>query len=412
MLQIDNLSVYYGKHQALRDISLNIKKGELVVILGANGAGKSTLLKTISGICEGKISGEILLSNDSILNLKPESIVEKGIALVPEGRAIFGDLSVFENLKLGAFSERAQTNIHQNLTLVHELFPKLKERANQIARTMSGGEQQMVAIGRAIMSSPDILMLDEPSLGLSPLLSKELFTVLGKIRDRGIGVLVLEQNAKLSLSIADRGYLFEVGKLVGQDTAKNLINNPNIKSAYLGDNHRSSLSSKSSGNSNGQKKSFVPFIEPLGLNLTHNKNHKIENTSINELVSNAQATAKINRNESSQRNFNRILIKQPDQENKINHLNKEQEVGKLHVEGKDHSSQCEIEALLRDFEEAATKARIPEKETRNISKEFESMNLQEKLPKIPVFRNSEVKVFKRDSSGLLQQIHDLKDKGD
>ena len=412
MLQIDNLSVYYGKHQALRDISLNINKGELVVILGANGAGKSTLLKTISGICEGKISGDILLNNDSILNLKPESIVEKGIALVPEGRAIFGDLSVFENLKLGAFSERAQTNIHQNLTLVHELFPKLKERANQIARTMSGGEQQMVAIGRAIMSSPDILMLDEPSLGLSPLLSKELFTVLGKIRDRGIGVLVLEQNAKLSLSIADRGYLFEVGKLVGQDTAKNLINNPNIKSAYLGDNHRSSLSSKSSGNSNSQKKSFVPFIEPLGLNLTHNKNHKIENTSIDELVSNAQATAKINRNESSQRNFNRILIKKPDQENKINHLNKEQEVGKLHVEVKDHSSQSEIEALLRDFEEAATKARIPEKETRNISKEFESMNLQEKLPKIPVFRNSEVKVFKRDSSGLLQQIHDLKDKGD
>jgi len=234
MLDIDGLSVAYGKHRALEEASLHVDKGEIVVILGANGAGKSTLLKALSGICEGQVSGSVYLSGQAFVGLSPDRIVEEGIALVPEGRGIFGDLTVEENLKLGAFPERAKGEEQANLDRVFALFPKLIERRRQIARTMSGGEQQMVAIGRAMMSSPQILMLDEPSLGLSPLLCKELFQNLKLVRALGIGILMVEQNAKQSLAIADRGYLLENTRIVHEGKADALMTDPAVQAAYLG----------------------------------------------------------------------------------------------------------------------------------------------------------------------------------
>ncbi|NCW54752.1 MAG: ABC transporter ATP-binding protein, partial [Rhodobacteraceae bacterium] len=182
MLEVKNLSVAYGKHIALNDISLDVSVGEIVVILGANGAGKSTMLRSVAGICEGSVSGGFFLDGKSLNHLNTDQLVEEGIALVPEGRGIFGDLTVKENLSLGAYSNRARGQENENLERVFSLFPKLLERQNQVARTMSGGEQQMVAIGRAIMSSPKILMLDEPSLGLSPILCAELFSNLSAIK--------------------------------------------------------------------------------------------------------------------------------------------------------------------------------------------------------------------------------------
>ena len=234
MLEIKGLSVTYGKHRALDGASLRVDKGEIVVILGANGAGKSTLLRAVAGICEGRASGQVSLGGEPLLGLAPHRVVEKGIALVPEGRGVFGDLSVRDNLMLGANPQRAREEtaaIHDRLI---GLFPKLAERAGQIVRTMSGGEQQMVAIGRAMMSNPDILMLDEPSLGLSPLLSKELFQNLRAVRAAGLGILLVEQNARLSLGIADRGYLLENGTILREDRAEVLRADPAVQAAYLG----------------------------------------------------------------------------------------------------------------------------------------------------------------------------------
>jgi branched-chain amino acid transport system ATP-binding protein len=234
MLEVTNLSAAYGQHPSLNDISIKVKTGEVVVILGANGAGKSTLLRAISGICEGKVSGDVTLNGESLTGLSSDAIVEKGVALVPEGRGIFGDLTVKENLMLGAYSASARETERENLERVLMQFPQLRERQGQIARTMSGGEQQMVAIGRAIMSAPEILMLDEPSLGLSPLLCKELFQNLTLVKDLGIGVLLVEQNAKQSLAIADRGYLLENTRVTHEDTAARLANDPAVQRAYLG----------------------------------------------------------------------------------------------------------------------------------------------------------------------------------
>jgi len=236
MLEVKNLSVAYGKHIALNDISLDVSVGEIVVILGANGAGKSTMLKSVAGICEGSVSGGFFLDGKSLNHLNTDQLVEEGIALVPEGRGIFGDLTVKENLSLGAYSNRARGQENENLERVFSLFPKLLERQNQVARTMSGGEQQMVAIGRAIMSSPKILMLDEPSLGLSPILCAELFSNLSAIKTLGMGVLLVEQNAKQSLSIADRGYLLENSQIVHQASAENLLRDKKVQEAYLGAN--------------------------------------------------------------------------------------------------------------------------------------------------------------------------------
>ncbi|WP_136656772.1 ABC transporter ATP-binding protein [Nitratireductor sp. XY-223] len=234
MLEVRDLSVSYGEHRALEGVSVKVAPGEVVVILGANGAGKSTLLRTIAGICEGRQSGAVEMDGHPVLGLSSDRIVERGVALVPEGRGIFGDLTVRENLLLGAYSARAREEETANLDRVLSLFPKLNERQGQVARTMSGGEQQMVAIGRAMMSNPSILMLDEPSLGLSPLLCKELFQSLTVIRQAGIGILLVEQNAKQSLAIADRGYLLENAHIVHEDTAANLSRDPAVQKAYLG----------------------------------------------------------------------------------------------------------------------------------------------------------------------------------
>ncbi len=234
MLEIRALSVNYGLHRVLDDVSLDVAPGEIVVILGANGAGKTTLLKAVGGMVESQAGSGITLDGTSLSSKKLHEIVELGIALVPEGRGIFGDLSVAENLALGAFARRARAGETDNLETVHSLFPRLAERGRQIARTLSGGEQQMVAIGRALMSAPSYVLLDEPSLGLSPLLCTELFRSLSRIRETGVGVLLVEQNAKRSLEIADRGYLIENGRIVGGGTGEELQADESVRRAYLG----------------------------------------------------------------------------------------------------------------------------------------------------------------------------------
>lgn len=238
MLDVRSLSAGYGQHRALEGVSLSVKRGEIVVILGANGAGKSTLLKALSGICEGKVSGQVTMQGEEILGQPAHRIVEAGIALVPEGRGVFGDLTVAENLSLGSHPARARDEAASIRDRVLSLFPRLEERKTQIVRTMSGGEQQMVAIGRAMMSNPALLMLDEPSLGLSPLLSKELFQNLRRVRETGIGILLVEQNARASLAIADRGYLLENGRIVHEGAAEKLRSDPAVQTAYLGGSGR------------------------------------------------------------------------------------------------------------------------------------------------------------------------------
>ncbi len=237
MLEVRNISVRYGKHQALHEVALQVGAGELVVMLGANGAGKSSLLKALGGMVSPEPGASAQLAGKELMQLPAHAIVQSGLALVPEGRGVFGDLSVKENLLLGANPQRARAQEAQNLERVFTLFPKLRDRLPQAVRTMSGGEQQMVAVGRALMSQPDILLLDEPSLGLSPLMCKELFSALARIKTLGMGVLLVEQNAKQSLAIADRGYLLETGRIVGQGTATELASSPAVRRAYLGGAH-------------------------------------------------------------------------------------------------------------------------------------------------------------------------------
>jgi branched-chain amino acid transport system ATP-binding protein len=232
MLECRGLAVRYGQHEALHGVALGVAPGEIVVILGANGAGKSTLLQAVAGLVSS--SGEIVLDGKSIAGWPPHLVVEAGLALVPEGRRIFGDLTVHENLLLGAYARRARQSEREHLERVLALFPRLAERRRQVARTMSGGEQQMVAIGRAMMSAPAILMLDEPSLGLSPILCTELFRALAQIRKTGAGILLVEQNARQALAIADRGYLLENGRIVGEGPAASLAGDAAVQKAYLG----------------------------------------------------------------------------------------------------------------------------------------------------------------------------------
>ena len=234
MLDVSGLSVAYGKHRALTDVALLSEPGEIVVILGANGAGKTTLLKAIAGLIPAAPGARISVSGRNIVGWSPHQVVAAGIALVPEGRGIFGDLTVRENLMLGAYPRRARAKESDHLELVLGLFPRLRERFQQTVSTMSGGEQQMVAIGRALMTSPDLLLLDEPSLGLSPILCGELFGILSRIRDTGLGILLVEQNVKQSLRIADRGYVIETGGIVGQGTAEELKVDAGVQRAYLG----------------------------------------------------------------------------------------------------------------------------------------------------------------------------------
>lgn len=234
MLEVGPLSVSYGLHRVLDDVTLSVGPGEIVVILGANGAGKTTLLKALGGIVPTQPGSVVRLDGSSMIGVAKHDIVEAGIALVPEGRGIFGDLTVAENLSLGGFPRRARDKAADNLATVQDLFPKLAERSGQLARTLSGGEQQMVAIGRALMSAPSYLLLDEPSLGLSPLLCAELFRSLGRVRETGVGVLLVEQNARRSLEIADRGYLIENGRIVGEGSAEALRDDEAVQRAYLG----------------------------------------------------------------------------------------------------------------------------------------------------------------------------------
>jgi len=234
MLEVAGLSVQYGKHRALDGAALSVGGNEIVVILGANGAGKSSLLKAVAGLQPPAAGAQVTLDGRALVGLPAHEVVKAGLALVPEGRGIFGELTVRENLALGAFARRARVDEAANRERVLALFPRLAERLGQTARTMSGGEQQMVAIGRALMSAPKMLLLDEPSLGLSPLLSGELFRALGRIRGDGIGVLLVEQNARKSLAIADRGYLIENGRIVGSGLAAALASDPAVQRAYLG----------------------------------------------------------------------------------------------------------------------------------------------------------------------------------
>jgi branched-chain amino acid transport system ATP-binding protein len=233
MLESRGLSVFYGRHRAVENVSVTVSTGEIVVMLGANGAGKSTFLRAIAGQTPPQ-GGSVLMDGVDITRRQPHEIVEAGIATVPEDRGVFAELSVYENLVLGANPRRARAQEAENLERVLTLFPKLAERRKQLVRTMSGGERQMVAVGRAMMSAPSILMLDEPSLGLSPLLCGELFRTLRRIKDTGVGIFLVEQNAKQSLAIADRGYLLDNGHIVGADTAENLSKDETVRTAYLG----------------------------------------------------------------------------------------------------------------------------------------------------------------------------------
>lgn len=232
MLRVDNLYVNYGGIEALKGISFNVEEGKIVTLIGANGAGKSTTLRTIVGLVKAK-KGNILYKEKSLLNIKTKDMVRNGITLVPEGRRIFPNLTVLENLKIGAFV-RNDNEIEKDMEWVFDLFPRLKERTWQLAGTLSGGEQQMLAVGRALMSRPKLLMMDEPSLGLAPIIVQEIFEIIKQIQKQGVTILLIEQNANAALKIADYGYVLETGRIIMQGTGKELLENEEVKSAYLG----------------------------------------------------------------------------------------------------------------------------------------------------------------------------------
>ena len=232
LLQVDNIEVYYGVIKALKGISFEVNKGEIVALIGANGAGKTTILHTVTGLLKPKF-GKIIYNGNDITKTPAHKIVTMGMAHVPEGRRIFSQLSVLDNIKLGAFTRKDKDEIEETLNYVYERFPRLKERKNQIAGTLSGGEQQMLAMGRALMSKPDFVLMDEPSMGLSPLLVSEIFDIIKAINDNGTTVLLVEQNAKKALSIADRAYVLETGNIVLSGDAKDLLNDESVKKAYL-----------------------------------------------------------------------------------------------------------------------------------------------------------------------------------
>ena len=233
MLKIDNIDVYYGAIHALKGISLEVKEGEIVTLIGANGAGKSTMLRTISGLLKPK-TGSITFLGQDIAGVRAHEIVKKGISQVPEGRRVFAEMTVMENLDLGAFVRKDKAGIQQDLKHVFELFPRLEERKNQSAGTLSGGEQQMLAMGRALMSRPKLLLLDEPSMGLAPLLIKEIFNIIVDINKSGTTVLLVEQNANMALSIANRAYVLETGRITLSGSAKELAASEDVRKAYLG----------------------------------------------------------------------------------------------------------------------------------------------------------------------------------
>ena len=232
-LEINNIDVSYGDVQVIFDLSLNVEKGEVVSIIGGNGAGKSTLLRTISGLMQPR-AGEIHFQGSPIHAKPPEEIVDCGIVHVPEGRRLFSLMTVKDNLIVGGYNKRASQSMGQTMERVYELLPRLSEREHQLAMTLSGGEQQMVAIGRGLMALPDLLMLDEPSLGLAPILIRNIFETVRKIADQGTTVLMVEQDVKHSLSLSDRGYVLEHGRVAMEGQASDLMNDPHVKEAYLG----------------------------------------------------------------------------------------------------------------------------------------------------------------------------------
>jgi len=233
MLNVDNVHTYYGNIHALKGINLSIEKGEIVTLIGGNGAGKTTTLRTISGLLTPR-EGSVKLNGEELFKYKPHEIVYKGISMVPEGRGIFARLSVTENLEMGAYSRSSKQELAANMDRVFKLFPRLKERRTQIAGTLSGGEQQMLATGRALMARPSLILMDEPSMGLAPVLVELIFDTIQKINQEGTTVLLVEQNALMALSIAHRGYVLQTGEIVISDTAENLKKNPTVQKAYLG----------------------------------------------------------------------------------------------------------------------------------------------------------------------------------
>lgn len=232
-LEVNNIDVFYGDVQVIFDLSLKVEEGEVVSIIGANGAGKSTLLRTISGLLQ-PAKGEILFKGEPIHKYPPEKIVDRGIVHVPEGRRLFTLMTVKDNLVVGAYNRRAQNEQDKSMARVYELLPRLKERESQLAITLSGGEQQMVAIGRGLMAKPHIFMLDEPSLGLAPILIKNIFETVSEVAAQGTTVVMVEQDVKHSLSLSDRGYVLEHGRIAMEGPADELLDNPHIKTAYLG----------------------------------------------------------------------------------------------------------------------------------------------------------------------------------
>lgn len=233
MLEVKNLSVSYGAIEAVKDISFTVNAGEIVSLIGANGAGKTTTLHTITGLVPAK-SGSVMYNGVDLLKTHNNKIVTLGMAHIPEGRHVFTRMSVEENLEMGAFSLKDQSDLKKDLDMVYGLFLRLKERRNQKAGTLSGGEQQMLAMGRALMSHPKTILMDEPSMGLSPKLVKEIFSIIRKLHEQGITILLVEQNAKMALSIADRAYVLETGRITMEGDAKELLNNEQVRKAYLG----------------------------------------------------------------------------------------------------------------------------------------------------------------------------------
>lgn len=234
MLEIRDLEVYYGMIQAIKGVSFDVNEGEVIALIGANGAGKTTILHTITGLIEAK-KGSVSFDGTDITKVPAHKIVTMGMAHVPEGRRVFANLSVYQNLKLGAYTRKDKQEIEETMKMVYKHFPRLEERKNQLAGTLSGGEQQMLAMGRALMSKPRIILMDEPSMGLSPIFVNEIFDIIKEVSATGTTVLLVEQNAKKALSISDRAYVLETGNIVLDGNADDLLNNDAIKKAYLGE---------------------------------------------------------------------------------------------------------------------------------------------------------------------------------
>ncbi len=234
MLEVKDLEVYYGVIQAIKGISFQVNQGEVIALIGANGAGKTTILHTVTGLLSPK-KGSVIFEGKDITKVPAHKIVSMGMAHVPEGRRVFAELSVYENLKMGAYTRKDKSEIEESLENVYKRFPRLKERKNQMAGTLSGGEQQMLAMGRALMSKPKIILMDEPSMGLSPILVNEIFDIIQAVSESGTTVLLVEQNAKKALSIADRAYVLETGNIILEGKAKDLLEDDSVKKAYLGE---------------------------------------------------------------------------------------------------------------------------------------------------------------------------------